>query len=125
MADKVFLDESGITVTEEQLLVPGRSFKIIDIDSVGVTGKRASRLAPILVGLIGLAIWVPQSDTWWIGYAGLGIVALAWIWVRRLKTRYSIVLSTGDGGTTALESQDELLVERVVKALNYAMHVPN
>lgn len=125
MADKVFLDESGITVTEEQLLVPGRSFKIIDIDSVGVTGKRPSRLAQILVGLVGLAIWVPQSDTWWVGYAGLGIVALAWIWVRRLKTRYSIVLSTGDDGTTALESQDELLIERIVKALNDAMHVPN
>jgi hypothetical protein len=75
--------------------------------------------------LVGLAIWVPQSDTWWVGYAGLGIVALAWIWVRRLKTRYSIVLSTGDDGTTALESQDELLIERIVKALNDAMHVPN
>ncbi len=125
MSDKVFLNESGVTVTEERLLVPGRSFKIIDIDSVDVTGTRPSRLVSILVGLIGFAIWVPQSDTWWVGYAGLGIVAMAWIWVRRLKTRYSIVLSTGDGGTTALESQDKPLVERVVEALKDAMHVPN
>ena len=124
MADQVFLDEGGVTVTEEQLLVPGQSFKIKDIDAVGVRGKRPSRLAPILVGLIGLAIWVPQSDTWWVGYAGLGIVAFAWIWVRRLKTRYRIVLDIGDSETTALESIDELLIERVVKALNDAMHVP-
>lgn len=124
MADQVYLDEGGITVTEEQLLVSGLSFKIRDIDSVGVRGKRPSRLAPILVGLIGLAMWIPQSGTWWIGYAGLGVVGFAWIWIRRLKTRYRIVLDIGDSETTALESIDEQLIERVVKALNEAMHVP-
>ena len=55
---------------------------------------------------------------------GLAVVAAAWIWIRRLKTRYRIVLDIGDSETTALESIDEQLIERVVKALNEAMHVP-
>ena len=123
MADKVFIDESGITVTEEQLLVSGLSFKISDIDGVGIRGKRPSRLAPILVGLIGLAVWL--STTQLYTYLGLAIVAAAWIWIRRLKTQYRIVLDINDNETTALESIDERLVQRVVQALNDAMHVPN
>ena len=122
MADQVYLEEGGITVTEEQLLVPGLSFNIRDIDGVGVRGKRPSRLAPILVGLVGLAIWLSTSQLY--TYLGLAIVAAAWIWIRRLKTRYRIVLDIGDSETTALESVDEQLIERVVKALNEAMHVP-
>lgn len=123
MADKVFIDESGITVTEEQLLVSGLSFKISDIDGVGIRGKRPSRLAPILVGMIGLAVWL--STTQLYTYLGLAIVAAAWIWIRRLKTQYRIVLDINDNETTALESIDERLVQRVVQALNDAMHVPN
>lgn len=112
-------------MTEEQLLVPGLSFKINDIDAVGIRGKRPSRLAPILVGLIGLAMWIPQSETWWIGYVGLGVVAVAWIWVRRLKTKYRILLKIRDKETTALESTDEPLIQRIVGALDEAMHVPS
>jgi hypothetical protein len=123
LADKVFIDESGITVTEEQLLVSGLSFKISDIDGVGIRGKRPSRLAPILVGMIGLAVWL--STTQLYTYLGLAIVAAAWIWIRRLKTQYRIVLDINDNETTALESIDERLVQRVVQALNDAMHVPN
>ena len=123
MADKVFIDESGITVTEEQLLVSGLSFKISDIDGVGIRGKRPSRLAPILVGMIGLAVWL--STTQLYTYLGLAIVAAAWIWIRRLKTQYRIVLDINDNETTALESIDERLVQRVVQALYDAMHVPN
>ena len=123
MADQVFLDEGGVTVTEDQLLVPGQSFKIRDIDGVGVRGRRPSRLGPILVGMIGLAIWLSTSQLY--TYLGLAIVAGAWIWIRRLKTTFRIVLDIGDSETTALESIDQLLVERVVKALNDAMHVPN
>lgn len=123
MADKVFLDESGITVTEEQLLVSGLSFKISDIDGVGIRGKRPSRLAPILVGLIGLAVWLSTSQLY--TYLGLAIVAAAWIWIRRLKTQYRIVLDIDDNETTAFESIDEPLIQRVVQALNDAMHVPN
>ena len=123
MADKVFLDESGITVTEEQLLVSGLSFKISDIDGVGIRGKRPSRLAPILVGLIGLAVWLSTSQLY--TYLGLAIVAAAWIWIRRLKTQYRIVLDIDDNETTAFESIDEPLIQRVVQALSDAMHVPN
>ena len=123
MADKVFLDESGITVTEEQLLVSGLSFKISDIDGVGIRGKRPSRLAPILVGMIGLAVWLSTSQLY--TYLGLAIVAAAWIWIRRLKTQYRIVLDIDDNETTAFESIDEPLIQRVVQALNDAMHVPN
>ena len=111
-------------MTEEQLLVPGQSFKIRDIDSVGVTGKRPSRLAPILTAMVGLVIWLSASSQLY-SFLGLAIVAAGWIWVRRLKTRYRIVLNAGDSETAALESKDELFIERVVKALNDAMHVPN
>ena len=123
MADKVFMDESGITVTEEQLLVSGLSFRISDIDAVGIRGKRPSRLAPILVGMIGLAVWLSTSQLY--TYLGLAIVAAAWIWIRRLKTRYRVVLDIDDNETTAFESIDEPLIQRVVQALNDAMHVPN
>ena len=58
-------------------------------------------------------------------YLGLAIVAAAWIWIRRLKTRYRIVLDIDDNETTAFESIDERLIQRVVQALNDAMHVPN
>lgn len=120
LADQVFLEENGVTVTEAQLLVPGESFMIRDILRVGVVRKRRSKIPAILLALIGLAMWVPESEIWWLGYAGLGIVAAAWIWARKIKTDHQILLDMVDGEMTALHSQDERWVERIVKALNDA-----
>ena len=122
MADKIFLDENEVTVTEDQLRVHGRSFRIRDIRRVGVIRKRRRlKIVPILLAMVGLAIWIPNSGTWWIPYAGLGIVAVAWVWVRQIKTNNRIILDTLNGEQTAMESTDQLHTERVVKAVRDAI----
>ena len=75
MDDQVFLDENDVTVTRDQLVVADASFRIREIRRVGVIKRRRSRLPPILLAMVGLAMWIPDTEAWWIGYAGLVIVA--------------------------------------------------
>ncbi len=121
MDDQVFLDENDVTVTRDQLVVAGASFRIREIRRVGVTKRRRSRLLPILLAMVGLAMWIPDTEAWWIGYAGLVVVAVAWVWVRKIKTNHRIILDTLNGEMTALETQDERWTEKIVKAVRDAM----
>ncbi|WP_250451163.1 DUF6232 family protein [Caballeronia sp. ATUFL_M2_KS44] len=117
-AERVFLDEGAIKVTNTRLMVPGNTFAMSGITSVKHIEKDRSWIAGAILVAVGTILL----------FCGLSFVPLAAIalipgavLLARGKPKYAISLMTSSGEVTAFSSQDKGLVRRVVHALNNAI----
>ncbi len=115
MEETVVFEEANVKVTNARFIVDGQTYAMNGVTSVKQFEKKPARIAPIVVGIIGLATLGAS-----VIFGILILVAAAVIWMMQ-KARYSVLLQTSSGSSQALASPDRAYIARVVAALNDAI----
>jgi Family of unknown function (DUF6232) len=114
--ETTFFQDAGATVTNTRFITGGQTHALSGITSVSAYTREPNRVAPVIVGFIGLLLLIGGSVA---GALPFLIVAVFW-WILS-KPSYSVVIRTAAGEAKALTDEDQGRVERVVAALNEAI----
>lgn len=114
-AETVFLEESGVKVTNARFVVFGKTHALSGITSVSSYKISPSRKGPIVLILLGIL-----SAAMIKGYAII-FIALGIVWWIMQKNTYKVHMESASGSFDALDSKDEDFIDRVVNALNDAI----
>lgn len=125
MAERIFLDEGGVKVTQARFMVPGQTYAMSGVTSVAAHKENPSKRWPILLIVLGgLAAMIGLGQTEIVTIiVGIVVLAVGILWLRALRPTYHVLLRSASGEARALSSKDREWVERVVKALNDAIVV--
>ncbi len=113
--EKVFFENRGVKVTNSRFITFGKTHSLSGITAVSSQYISPSRKWPIILGVIGLALFA------WKWFLALIIIALAVFWWISQKTIYQVVLSSASGESDALSDKDQGFILNVVDALNEAI----
>ena len=122
MAEKVYLDEIDVKVTDAELVVSGQTIPMERIESADQNKEQQLGCLPNLLMGLGLLI-VLSSILQGIEAAVLGVAMMAGgvVWYRRLRPNYYILLTTVEGKVRALDTKDKARVDRVQGAIQKAL----
>lgn len=131
MAERVFLDDEGVTVTQERFVVSGQTYFIRSIGSVTTRIEDRNRTVPNAAMMIGALLLlytflVSASNGFSrvivaLGVIGIAILAWAWTWALKKRGVPFIVLHFTSGAEEAIRGEDSDRVDQVVRALNQAI----
>lgn len=115
MEEQIFLDESGVKVTNARFITYGKTQALAGITSVSTLVKNPNRLWPIILIILG-GILAFNGD---ITFGILALIGILWLVFQ--KSTYYVRLESASGTSNALESKDKDFIFRVVDALNDAI----
>ncbi|MDX9942873.1 MAG: DUF6232 family protein [Bacteroidales bacterium] len=113
--EKVFFEDRGVKVTNSRFITYGKTHSLSGITAVSSQYISPSRKWPIILGVIGLALFA------WKWFLALIVIALAVGWWMSQKTIYQVVLASSSGENDALSDKDQDFINKVVEALNDAI----
>ena len=119
MAEKTFLNQNGVSVTNSRIIIGGQTFAMSNITSVRMIEETPSYKGPLILGAIGILPML-SGDGGGIG-VGLLLIALAAIWAFTKKAKYFVGLMTAAGESKALNSEDQNYIGSIVQAVNDAI----
>lgn len=124
MANTVFFDQDGVSVTTRRFRVDEATYPIANLTSVA-----AEEIPPVRSGSIGLAaigcglewacVYHSAEVPWHIVSVGV-IILGAWLAIRARAT-YCVTITTAAGQVRAVQSDERGYVEGIVEALNDAI----
>ncbi|CAM3265808.1 hypothetical protein DESA109040_05875 [Deinococcus saxicola] len=114
--EKTFFKDEGATVTNARFMTNGQTHALSGITSVAKTTDEPLRMAPIVLGLFGLAAFT-------VGQPAFGVVAIimAVFWWLSQKTTHTVTIRTSAGELKALTDTNGARVGKIVEALNAAI----
>ncbi len=118
MAERSFLEEGGVTITNSRFIVAGQTFAMSGVTSVKGVTHTPSRKGPIILIAIGVLAFLAGKEAL---VGGLVFIAAAVAWWMFQKPKYVVVLHSASGEAEALTSQDGSFISKVVGALNEAI----
>jgi hypothetical protein len=139
MIEQTFLNASGIVVTNATLKVNSKRYAIANITSFEGRQQNPNTSIPdkilfvafCLAALIAIGEWnsiatqgILYSLLWLICFTAMlvaPLVAIALLWKKKLKIKYSIILNTAAGEVQAIETTDETTVHLTLSALENAV----
>ncbi len=121
MPEHVFFEDAGVKVTNTRFVAGGRTFAVSGITSVSLSKITPQRKGPIAVGVLSILLLLGSRGDTSILVVGLVLLAAAVVYWFVDSSRYSVRLMTASGESDAFSAKDELLVGRVVDALNEAI----
>ncbi|MHB8165501.1 MAG: DUF6232 family protein [Sulfuricella sp.] len=119
MDEKSFFNENGVGVSNVRFIAQGQTHAMSGVTSVKAFRKNPPRKALIFMGIMGV-IELGFGNTF-MTVLGLAIIAGAvamWLFT---KPKFSVMLSSASGESSALTSKDGEFISRVVGALNDAI----
>jgi hypothetical protein len=125
MAEEVTLyRDDNIQVTNLRAMLTGKTYAMANITSVSMHVEEATRIAPIMViiiGVCGLLIRIATGELQ--GCAWIGIIALVIgiLLFRAATDTYWVRIGSASGEANALRSKDREYIMRIVQALNDAI----
>ncbi len=122
MEEKLFFEESGVTVTNARFIVPTQMFAMSGITSVTMFREEPRRGWAIFLAILGV-LFVMSGITQSAGLTifglllgGAGVALLV-----NLKARYHVLLKTASGEAKAVDSTDMAFIKRIVAGLHQAI----
>lgn len=115
-----FYKGGNVSITNARFLVGSTTYAMNGVTSVKRGQTDPSKAAPVIAGLIGLAM-VFVATTFLFKAIGVGLFLLAVVWFRSIKPEYIVVLNSASGESQALSSQDVKYINDVINALNEAI----
>ena len=118
--ERVFFQETEITVTNARFVVGSQTFAMRNITSVRAEKVEAKLEHPGYLMLVGVVIAL-------IGFFGagipVGVIGIAMLaggiyWAWNQDGTFAVVLTTSAGEVSAYQSNDRQLIAGIVKALN-------
>lgn len=119
MTETVFFDENNVKVTNARFIANNQTYAMSGVTSVRSTMAPAEvkgYLIGIGIGLIMLFALEGAAKLFGVVVAGVAI----WLMISAKSTHW-VTLVTSAAESRALESKDELFINRVVEALNDAI----
>ena len=121
MAEKVFLDENSVKVTNSRFVVPSQTYAMSGITSVKAVIVTPKRTVEIVLFLLGLIMVIFSGGNFGSVFGGVLFMAGGVVlWILR-KAKHIVKLSTSSGEAEALGSTDGNFILKVVKAVNDAI----
>lgn len=114
--EKIFLDESGVKVTNARFVTMGKTHSMGGITSVSSYKIEPSKKYPLIVAALGVILLLFKL---WVFGAILLVAGIAWF--LSLKPEFSVILQSASGSEDALTDKNEEFIHRVVDALNEAI----
>jgi Family of unknown function (DUF6232) len=139
MTEQTFLNASGIVVTSATLKVDGKHYAIANITSFEEKQENPDTKIPdkiqavayCLAVLIAIGAWNNSpvegilhsllSALTFIVILVIPLLAIAILWKRNQKTKYSIILNTAAGELQAIETTDKATIQLTLSALENAL----
>jgi hypothetical protein len=118
MDEKIFFNQGGISVSSQQFVVNSQTYPIQNIQSTEFRLLEPQRNLAGFFMLIGLLLLLDEGTLFVVG--GFSIIIGIVIWVSAV-TKYAVILFTADEEHQVLTSNDNLLIEKVIQALDTAM----
>ncbi len=112
-----FYQDGIVTVTQSRFVTQSKTYAMRNISSVHIFEIEKSRVAPVIMILIGVP-FLFSGDNFWIG---LIIIALGILWLISIKNEYAVRISTNAGEANSILSKDRIYVQKIVDALNDAI----
>jgi len=114
--EKVFLQDSNVTVTQSRFVSGGKTYAMRNISSVSLHKIEKSRMGPILIIILGIVFLIAKSYP-----IGLGLLLLGGLWLFGIKDQFSVRIQSNSGEADGLVSVDKIYVEKVVASINNAI----
>jgi hypothetical protein len=118
MEEKIFFEYEDVKVTNARFITGAQTFAMSNVTSVKAHTQKPSRIALILLLIIGLFFTLGGGAGVLIG---LVVAAVAAIALYLQKTTYHVMLTTSGGETSALKTYQLDYITKVVNALNEAI----
>jgi hypothetical protein len=115
MEERTFFEYEDVKVTNARFISGGQTFAMNNVTSVKPYIEKPSRVAGIIVLLIGIGV---MSNSFGVG---LVIAAGAAIYLWSQKTVFHVLLATSAGETKALKTYQREYLDQVIGALNNAI----
>jgi hypothetical protein len=112
ITEEMFLDESGITVTNTHFTAHGHTYDMSAITSLKCTRTRTFRHVCFFAALLSISLLLTRYALWSVALIALALLA------HFLKDKYYITLTTASGEKNALITTDSALVSKIEQALN-------
>ena len=122
MEEPTFLQDSRVTVTKTRLAVPGQTYPVNIITSVGTARDAPKKGGPIATIVIGALMTLGGfSAGWQLLVVGLLVVKVGALWFMALKPTFHLVLTTAASEKRAFSSKNGEHIGNVVNAVNQAI----
>ena len=115
MAEQTFFEYEDVKVTNARFISGSQTYAMSNVTSVKAFEQKPKRFWGILFLVIGVAVAISAP------VVGLLIAASATVFLFMQKTMYHVMLSTSGGETSALKTNQQEYLQKVVAALNEAI----
>jgi hypothetical protein len=116
-AEKTFLENGGVTVTNTRFIVPGQTYAMSGVTSVRFERIEPKRGIPIFLVIVGLFLLASPE----IRGFGVFLLIVGIIWLVVLKADFAVALASASGEVRAIKSKDSSFINGIVNALNEAI----
>lgn len=118
MDDTILFSHADIKVSHQHLTVRGQTYAFADIKHVELQLIEPKRIVATILFLAGLFLLVDEGQLFALG--GFSIILSVVFWVSG-GTKYAVVIHNAAGEQRVFSSDDRLLTEKIVHALDTAM----
>ncbi|UMO86151.1 DUF6232 family protein [Pectobacterium sp. PL64] len=120
MEEIEFYNDGNVSVTNSRFRVGSTTYAMNGVTSVKRGETDPSKVAPIVVALVGLAmVFLAATMTFKIIGGVVFLIAIAWF--KSIHPDYIVFLNSASGESQALSSPDKKYINDVINALNEAI----
>jgi hypothetical protein len=115
--EKVFFQDSLVTVTQSRFMASGKTYAMRNISSVSNFQIKKSKAGAIAFIIFGALMLFSEDSR---GF-GIGLAILGAIWLYFIKDSFSVKINSNSGEANGFISKDRAYVQQIVDAVNEAM----
>lgn len=114
----LYFHQNGITVNSQQLIVSGKSYPIDTIQSKRFTATNTCRGFSVFAVVLGSLLMFDEGRLFVIGGV---LFFVGMLTLLNTKASYFLWISTHQGESSVLKTNDKLLLYKVIEALDAAL----
>lgn len=116
-----YSDEKGVRITGTRAIFGSTTYSMANISSIRTDQEPAKRIPGVVTAIIGLILLFMGYSEVWLVIIGIVILGIGVLMALRAKGTYHVKITSASGEATALSSNDEGYVRRIVNAVNEAI----
>ena len=113
-----YSDEKGVRITGTRAIFGSTTYSMANISSIRTDQEPAKRIPGVVTAIIGLILLFMGYSEVWLVIIGIVILGIGVLMALRAKGTYHVKITSASGEATALSSNDEGYVRRIVNAVN-------
>lgn len=118
MEETILFSNTDIKVSHQHLNIHGQTYAIADINHIELKLIEPKRIVATILFLAGLFLLIDEGQLFALG--GFSVILGVVFWVSG-GTKYALVIHSSAGEQRVLTSDDRLLAEKIIHAVDTAM----